>query len=381
MIFTMNKHLINLLISTIIMSSCSFKSGSNDKVTDTEKADSLTMILGSYSTSGEEGIKVYTFNQDDAGFSYKSGITGISNPSFISDIYRDSLIYSVAEDEGNTSSACALKFDKDKYKLSLLNSQPTGGGAPCNIAVCPDRNKVFTANYMGGNLSVFDIDDSGKLKFNKTFDFIGTGPVKDRQEQAHIHSVNFTPDGTQLWANDLGSDKIRVIDMESMTHDEKNDIQLPLGSGPRHTCYHSNGKYAYIITELSGDVLVLNIKEENKTELIQTIKADTIGAQGSADIHLSPDEKFLYASCRLQSDGIAIFRVSPETGLLERIGYCLTGKHPRNFAITPNGKYVLVACRDNNSVEIYSRDTETGLLSYTGKKIETKAPVCVRWVR
>lgn len=377
----MNKHLINLFMSTVIMSSCTFKSGSTDKAADTERTDSLTMILGSYSSGNEEGIKVYTFNQEDAGFTYKSGISGISNPSFISEIFNDSLIYSVAEDEGRTSLACAFKFDAEKYKLSFLNSQPTNGGAPCNIAVCASRKNVFTANYMGGNLSVFDIEYSGRLKLNKVFDFKGSGPVKDRQDQAHIHSVNFTPDGTTLWANDLGSDKIRVIDMETMSHDEKKDIQLPSGSGPRHTCFHSNGKYAYIITELGGDVLVLRLDDENNAELVQTIKADTVGAQGSADIHLSPDEKFLYASCRLQADGVAIFSVDSETGQLTRVGYCLTGKHPRNFAITPNGKYVLVACRDSNSVEIYSRNADTGLLTYTGRKIEMKAPVCVRWVR
>ena len=376
----MNKNVAVLLIPALIMSGCSLKSGEKAKASMSEKTDSITMILGSYCTSDEEGIKIYTLNQEDAGYTYKSGLRGISNSSFISELYNDSLIYSVAEDEGSTASACAIKYNSENYELSLLNSKSTSGGAPCNISAYSSSRQVFTANYMGGSLSVFDIEETGELKFNKLFQFSGTGPNKARQEQAHIHSVNFTPDGTLLWANDLGSDKIRVIDLKTLTHNEKNDINLPSGCGPRHTCFHSNGKYAYIITELSGDVLVLDIKEGNKVDIVQTIKADTVGGEGSADIHLSPDEKFLYASCRLKSDGIAVFSIDSVSGMLKRVGYCLTGKHPRNFAVTPNGKFVLVACRDENAVEIYSRDFNTGLLEDTGKRIEMKAPVCVRWI-
>ena len=76
-----------------------------------------------------------------------------------------------------------------------------------------------------------------------------------------------------------------------------------------------------------------------------------------------------------------MFRVSAETGNIERVGYCLTGKHPRNFAITPNGKYILVACRDENAIEIYEVNRETGMPMDTGKRIHTKAPVCVRWIK
>lgn len=112
----------------------------------------------------------------------------------------------------------------------------------------------------------------------------------------------------------------------------------------------------------------------------QVIKADTVGAKGSADIHLSPDGKFLYASNRLKADGVAIFKVSPADGTLTKVGYQLTGIHPRNFTITPNGKYLLVACRDTNEIQVFVRDAETGLLQDTGKTIHTDKPVCLQWV-
>ena len=107
--------------------------------------------------------------------------------------------------------------------------------------------------------------------------------------------------------------------------------------------------------------------------------ADTVGAKGSADIHITPDGKFLYASNRLKADGIAIFAVDSDKGTLTKIGYELTGIHPRNFVITPNGRYLLVACRDSNLIQIFEIDKETGLLTDTGEKIETSRPVCLKF--
>ena len=105
-----------------------------------------------------------------------------------------------------------------------------------------------------------------------------------------------------------------------------------------------------------------------------------MGAKGSGDIHISPDGKFLYASNRLKADGLAIFSIHPENGMLTKVGYQLTGIHPRNFIITPNGKYLLVACRDSNEIQIYERDTDTGLLTDIRKDIKVVKPVCIKFV-
>lgn len=87
-----------------------------------------------------------------------------------------------------------------------------------------------------------------------------------------------------------------------------------------------------------------------------------------------------YASHRLQGDGISIYRVEAPTGKLTRVGYQPTGVHPRNFALTSNNRYLLVACRDSNVIEVYARDAETGLLSHTGKDIELPKPMFVKFL-
>ena len=157
------------------------------------------------------------------------------------------------------------------------------------------------------------------------------------------------------------------------------NVKVEPGSGPRHICFHPNQKFAYLINEISGKVITFSY-DKGKLNALQYIEADTVGAKGSGDIHISPDGKFVYASNRLQADGLAIFSVDQEEGTLTKVGYQLTGIHPRNFIISPNGLYLLVACRDSNSIQVFKRDKTTGLLKDTGKTIQTSKPVCLKFI-
>ena len=156
------------------------------------------------------------------------------------------------------------------------------------------------------------------------------------------------------------------------------DIKVEPGAGPRHTTFDPTGKHAYMLSEMSGKVYVYDIAGDTLS-LVQTVASDTVGAEGSADIHLSPDGRFLYSSNRLKADGIAIFAVDSATGRLQRAGYQPTGAHPRNFAITPNGRYLLVACRDANAIEIYELNADTGMLRLSGT-IPASNPTCIQFV-
>ena len=115
----------------------------------------MYMLVGSYATPDEEGIKVYNFDEQTGNSQYISGIKGISNPSFLIPSADGKRIYTVGEDAGKSSTANAIKFDKEQKKLTLLNSQPTDGGAPCYITLSPSEKFVLTANYMGGSITVF----------------------------------------------------------------------------------------------------------------------------------------------------------------------------------------------------------------------------------
>jgi 6-phosphogluconolactonase (cycloisomerase 2 family) len=159
----------------------------------------------------------------------------------------------------------------------------------------------------------------------------------------------------------LGSDRLYRLSSTNSPFEGQPSIDerslrvfdMPPGTGPRHFAFHSDDdKYLYILGELSGEVAVFDY-ENGDISHKQTVVADSLGARGSADIHISPDGRFLYSSNRLQADGIAIFAINANDGTLTKVGYQPTARHPRNFVITPNGKYLLVAGRDDNKIQVF----------------------------
>ena len=350
--------------------------------------DSLFMLVGGYADSLEEGVKLYSFDQSTGDAHYVSGTKGISNPSYLDFSSDCKRVFAVGENEVDNSTANVLSLDWTTGEMKLQNSMKTHGAAPCYIALSPEEDFVITANYNGGNISIFRIGKKGELQEPRIISFVGKGINVERQEGPHLHFIGFTPDESRMMAVDLGADCVHAFPINRQDHevsapfldeDKSHNFLLPPGCGPRHLCFSADGNYVYIITELSGEVLVYHY-EGDKADLIQRVQADTLHASGSADIHLSADERFLYASNRLKGDGIAIFKIDPEKHTLEKIGYQPTAVHPRNFAISPNGKFLLVACRFSNVIQVFLRDEETGLLSDTGKRIETSQPSCVKFI-
>lgn len=343
---------------------------------------SLFLFLGSYGAAEDECIKVYSFDESTGVADYVCGCSGISNPSFVYHSENGVHLYAVGEDEGDTATANSLLWNSTEKTLTVTSTSLTHGGAPCNIIQSPSGKHVYTANYFGGSVTEFDLHKDGRLKSGKVIAFSGQSIDSDRQTKPYLHAVNFTRDARFMLADDLGTDKIHVFPLitgkDRLDKKHAFDIDVKSGTGPRHLCFAPNSRYAYLLGELNGEISVIDYSPESNTpfRVVQTILADEAEGRGSADIHVSPDGKYLYASHRLKNDGISIFEIDID-GRLKKIGYQNTGIHPRNFAITPNGKFVLVACRDDNRVEIYERDAVTGFLKDTGKSIEMPAPVCV----
>jgi 6-phosphogluconolactonase (cycloisomerase 2 family) len=347
----------------------------------------MYMLAGTYtSTEGSKGIYVYRFDTD-TGESDQVSMVEVANPSYLVFSPNEQFVYAVGENGEDDSYAHAFSFDKSNGQLKLIDSQLTFGSSPAYITLDAQGNNVITANYGGGSISQFNVNTNGTLSpLSNLFEFEGSGEDPVRQKQPHLHSVRYSPDGMFMFATDLGTDKIyRYKTITSVFEGQpallKNDtavFQTPAGTGPRHFDYHPNGLYFYLLGEISGEVIVYDYNMGDLQQK-QRILSDTVGAQGSADIHVSPNGRFLYASNRLEADGIAIFEIDSQDGTLTKVGYQLTAKHPRNFAITPNGKFILVAGRDDNVIQVYSIDKKTGLLTNTNQDIIIDKPVCIKF--
>jgi 6-phosphogluconolactonase (cycloisomerase 2 family) len=230
-----------------------------------------------------------------------------------------------------------------------------------------------------GTLGVYRLREDGGIAPLDSLLITGTGgPDMGRQRHPHAHCAIFTPDGKHLLFSEFSADEVGELDVYAGgVRNYRRAAELHPDYGPRHLLFDSAGKHLYVIGELSGDITVFDYAAGTLTER-QVIKADRLDARGAADIHLSPDGRFLYASLRLRGDGISVFEVGAD-GTLTYVGYQATGIHPRNFNITPNGRFVLVACRDTDAIEIYARSSETGLLTFTGRVIPVTRPVFIGW--
>lgn len=284
-------------------------------------------------------------------------------------------IFSVSEC-GGESGVYSFASGSDDHFVQTGYRQETGAD-PCFVMLYDGGKYMMTADYSGGSVSVFPIKDGTVGDLCSDLKFSGEGPDKARQESSHIHQLKELPSLTGKWvlATDLGADVIRLIAVEisgsglALAH--KMDIPCPAGSGPRHMEFNSDFTILYCIAELSGEVLVYDICHEGDVpgfSLRQRIQADEVDARGSADIHIHPSGKWLYTSHRLDNDGIAIFNILPD-GSLEKAGYTRTGRHPRNFMITNDGAYLLVACRDDKLIQVFEI-LPNGTLSLTDAKIQ-----------
>jgi 3-carboxymuconate cyclase len=311
-----------------------------------------------------------------------------SNPSYLVPSHNGKYLYAVNETHGtDPGKVSAYTFNKTTGELQLLNSQFTGGDDPCYVALTRNDQWLTVANYTGGSVAIFRVNKNGSLKpYEQLIQDSGSSINKNRQEKAHVHSTVFSPGEDYLFTPDLGMDKVMVyrFDRQSgqpLKPSAPSFVSTIAGSGPRHFTFHPNKRFAYLVSELSGTVSAYNYYKGHLAKL-QEVAAhpkDYHGVIGSADIHISPDGKFLYVSNRGDENTITIFSVNDITGKLKLQGFQPSlGKTPRNFIIDPTGRYLLVANQESNNVVIFRRNIKTGLLVATGKQLSIPKPVCLQ---
>jgi 6-phosphogluconolactonase len=350
-----------------------------------KKSDENYLLIGTYTKRTSEGIYVYKFNSKTGEATYVSTAKGVKNPSFLDISSNKKNVYSVGEVEGE-GAVNSFSFDKKTGILQLLNSQGSGGANPCHISVDKTGKYAIVGNYTGGSLSILPIKTDGTLeKATQTIQHEGKGVNPDRQEKAHVHSVNIAPNNIDIFVPDLGTDKIVTYKLDDQTgklsEGKPAFTKMEDGAGPRHFTLSPNGKYGYVIQELNSTITVFDYSKGKlkAKQTISTLPKDFKDKNACADIHISPDGKFLYGSNRFH-DTIAMFSINPTNGKLTYIGEeSVMGKIPRNFGIDPSGKFVLVANQESDNITIFERNVTTGKLKFTGKEIKVSMPVCLKF--
>lgn len=339
------------------------------------------LLVGTYTNSCKsDGIYVYDFDTATADAKPKSNSQKVVNPSFLAVSPDNKKIYSVNEN-GKESTVSAFHFNAKSGLVDLQNRQPSEGADPCYII--NDTKNVIVANYSGGSISVFGKNTDGSLgKAKQVVRHEGHSINKKRQESPHVHMVQFSPDRQFVLANDLGTDRIYLYKYAPDAEQPlqfKDTVATKTGSGPRHMAFSPNGKFIYLLQELDGTLTVFSYDNAKLRRVQETsiVAQDFKGETSAADIHISADGKFLYATNRGQANTVSVFAIDSRGRLAHRQTIPTEGKGPRNFAIDPGGNYVLIGHQYSNNIVIFKRDAATGLLADTGKRIEVCAPVCL----
>jgi len=353
------------------------------------------MLVGTYTGGRSEGIYVYRFDTK-TGEATRVSVAQTVNPSYLVLSSDRRYVYSVNELPGDNGPGSprggisAFRFDPASGQLTFLNKVSSEGNDPCYLQISPDGKYLLTANYSvaadpGGSFAVFPLQADGQVGAAVlTVHHEGSGPVKGRQDNSHVHSTVFSPDGQYLFAQDLGADKLYSYrytpdgsrGLFGPTEWRYTDVKA--GSGPRHLVFGPDGKYAYLTSELAATVSTFRY-EDGKLALLQVsplAEPGFKGQVGAAALHLSPDGRFLYASNRGDANQIVIFSVDQANGHLKLVGrQSSLGKSPREFAIDPTGNWLIVGNQNSDTAYVFRRDQQTGLLEANPKRIDIGSPV------
>ncbi|MEZ8493210.1 lactonase family protein [Vibrio splendidus] len=301
------------------------------------------------------------------------------NPSFIT--ATKSGIYTATEVEQKKLPKLIHIPNVDSQIAS--NTGLISGDHPCHVAIDPHNKFAITSQYSSGTFDIFSLSINGNVdKRLKTIKMVGSGPNKERQTSPHAHQCLFLQNSPQFVTVDLGTDRINFYcfdeEQEEFLDEPMQSIKAPAGNGTRHLIFNKAEDKAYVICELSETILILE-KSLGIWNIVDEVDAlpNMEKGEAAAAIKLSPDEQFLYASCRHQSR-ISSFSVDSETQKLTFIdSYDVEGKFPRDFHITDDGQWLIAANQHSNNITSFKRNIEDGSLTYTGYSLDLDAPVCI----
>jgi 6-phosphogluconolactonase len=364
-------------------------------------------------THTTRAVGIYVFKMDP----FKGGLTFIQavaadSPSFLAIDPQHKYLYSVNELGTDASGTMALgrvsayAINPSSGMLTFLNTADTQGIFPAHLSVHPAGGYLFVANYGGissahvkfpGSFPVFKLNGNGSIgTMTQLFpeEGNGTGPDPVRQEVGHAHMILADPSAKHIFGVDLGMDEVKAWDFDrvlgKLTPGPIHFAAVGAGSGCRHMVFHPEGKFAYVINELSSTVNAHTFDPERGAfiwvQTVSTLPKNTKftrpvgvsippGTNTCSEIRIHPSGNFLYGANR-GDNSIAVFDVDQTTGKLDPKGWVDTeGKIPRGFDIDPSGTFMYVGNQDSDTIAVFGINRGNGRLEGPLDLIPSPTPV------
>lgn len=339
--------------------------------------------VGSYSYTGKaKGITVYDVDVENGMFIYRCEVE-VDNSSYLKASNNGKMLYSIA-DEG----VVAFRILQNG-SLSRINSINIKGMRGCHISISPDDRYIFISGYHDGKITVVSLNEDGSV--DKITDGVfhkGLGSVAERNFRPHVNCSHLTPDGKFLMVADVGIDQIKVyrFDRNEGKIALVDTIRSERESGPRHFVFSGDGKFFYVVHELKNTIDVYSYKTGERTPIIE--KVQTIATTGdepdqltaACEIRFAPGEDYLFCS-NAGDNSVSMYKRDAETGMLER-KFCLpiSGDYPKDIAIFPDREH-LASINHGGSISFFHLDYEKNLLVMSGRTIRVNEPNCCEIVK
>jgi len=346
--------------------------------------DGFQFFVGTYTGEESQGIYKYLLKPD--GKLEPEGLAAKSeNPSFLAMSHDHKFLLAVNEIENEEGMGTVESYKINDDRLDFISRSSSGGAHPCYVSVNSD-GYVLSANYSGGNVGLLKLDKQGKLSDLLDIQQHEGRGSSERQKGTHAHSAMFEADDMNIISVDLGTNELWFSRLEEnrqkLVPSYPHRIRMESGAGPRHLDFHPDGNWMYVVNELDCTVTLLKKDEHGKYQRgpsVSTLPDGYSETNYCADIHVSSDGKFLYASNR-GHNSIAVFKVLKNSGLLKPVGHHSTmGDWPRNFSLSPDEEFLVVANQKSGYIVSFKRDKNTGELGYI-HKLEAPEPVCIKFL-
>ena len=349
-------------------------------------ADSVDFYIGTYTKPGGSlGIYRGSLNPESGELKMPVLAGEAKSPSFLALHPNGKFLYAAMEQGGGAIGAFAIEKDGS---LRRLNEDSTKGAGNCHVAVDPSGKNVLGANYGSGSVACLPIREDGSVAPASAFiQHAGKSVNAGRQAEPHAHSAYFN--GGFAYVCDLGTDDIFAYRFDaakgSLTPNDPPSGKVPPGSGPRHLAFHPKGGFAYVNDEMTSSVTVFAHDAEKGTltalQTLSTLPPGVAGAEknSTAEIFCHPNGRFVYVSNR-GHDSIAVFAIGADGKLTSVEVAPARVKVPRGFGISPDGRWLVAAGQNSDSLAAHRIDPETGKLTPAGEVSGVGSPVCVVFV-
>ncbi|PIB34930.1 hypothetical protein BFP72_05740 [Reichenbachiella sp. 5M10] len=347
-----------------------------------QEADEYWVYVSSNDVTSTVGVACYLWRPSKGLLVEHGGDSTSRTSSYLAIDQANARLYSI-----DGIGIHAFVIDRETGELSSINSQSHIGKGPCYISLAQNKNYLMVAYYRSGEIASFALDDQGRIGGEVSRITHRGSSIHERQTAPHAHMILPAPQGDLVYATDLGTDQVLtylVSDGGVILPRPVSTTDAVPGFGPRHLAFHPNGRYVYMLAELTGHVMAFAYTDESGiTTVLDTVRVlseDYVGFNKAADIHVSGDGRFLYASNR-GDNSLAICEIL-EDGSLGVPSYSSSGGiWPRAFEIDPTDHYVLVANKRSATICVFDREMETGRLELLESVPTVVAPQCIKFIK